>query len=213
MLFRSYPELTQKKYRLFNDWMAAYLSTYIEKDVRALANIGELRDFQRLLHLLAANTGQILNMSHYAKDIGVDVKTIKSWISILEASYIIFLLPPFYENFGKRVVKSPKIYFYDTGLVSYMTGIQNQELFENGPLYGSLFENYIVAEILKIQKHNATHKNLYYFRSSAGSEVDLIIDNKHSRKYIEIKTSETFRPQSTKVLHTLISEKIGRAHV
>lgn len=203
----AFPELVNKKYQLFDDWYASYLETYIEKDLRSIANIGDLRDFQRLIRLLASNTAQILNMTTYANAIGVDVKTIKRWISILEASYILFLLPPYYENFGKRIVKSPKIYFYDTGLVSHLCGISTPELFEKGPLYGSLFENYIVAECLKRELHRKTHSAFYYFRSSSGIEVDLIIDRRTKRDMIEIKASETFRPKMTHPLEELLQSQ------
>lgn len=196
----SYPELVNKHYALSDDWYAAYLETYLSKDVTALLNIGDKRDFIRLIRLLAANTSQILNMSRFATDIGVDVKTIKRWISVLEASYIIFLLPPFYENFGKRIVKSPKVYFYDTGLVSFLTGITTQELFEHGPMAGSIFENYIVAEVLKKEVHQKTNAELFYLRTSNGEEIDLIVDRKQYKELIEIKLSETFSQKMTKTI-------------
>ena len=153
---------------------------------------------------MAANTGQLLNFSRYANDLGVDVKTIKQWISILEASYIIFLLPPYYNNFGKRIVKSPKIYFYDTGLVSYLTGIENTKQLYQGPMAGSLFENYIVSEILKREKHNDTHTELFYYRTTHGIEIDLIIDHKTHKDLFEIKSGETFRPRMTKAIENLL---------
>jgi len=194
----AYPELVNKNFELATDWYSSYLDTYITKDVNDLANIGDKRDFRRLISLLAANTSQLLNMSTYAKDLGVDVKTVKRWISVLEASYIIFLLPPYYQNFGKRIVKSPKLYFYDTGLVSYLTGIQSKENFEQGPMLGSLFENYIISDILKRELHNKSHAELYFYRTSNGDEIDLIIDRKQTREIIEIKAGETFTTRMTK---------------
>src|SRR5262249_53581533 len=156
-IFRgAYPELVTRHYYEANLWYASYLETYLSKDVRVLANIGDIRDFRRFIQLLAAQVAQILDMSLYARDIGVTVPTIKRWLSILEASYIIYILPPFYENYGKRIIKSPKIYFYDTGLVSYLTGMTTYEQFDQGPLAGSLFENYIVSEIVKKEAHQAT---------------------------------------------------------
>lgn len=199
----AYPELVNKNFEFSSDWYSSYLDTYITKDVNDLANIGDKRDFRRLISLLAANTSQLLNMSTYAKDLGVDVKTIKRWISVLEASYIIFLLPPYYQNFGKRVVKSPKIYFYDTGLVSYLTGVQSKENFEQGPMLGSIFENYIISDILKRELHNKSHAELYFYRSSNGEEIDLIIDRKQTRELIEIKSGETFTPRMTKEIEKL----------
>lgn len=202
-----YPELVGKHYRLFEDWFASYLETYLNKDVSILAHIGDMRDFRRLIALLAANTGQILNMSRFASDLGVDVKTIKRWISILEASYIIFLLPPYYNNFGKRIVRSPKLYFYDTGLVSFLVGINSKDGFEKGPMLGSLFENYLVAEIKKKETHQKTHANLYYYRTSHGVEVDLIIDRKNTKDFIEVKHSETFKPKMLEAIEALLGKQ------
>ncbi len=207
-----YPELVEKKYKMFESWYSSYLETYLNKDVKSLSNIGDIRDFNRLISLLAANASQLLNMSRYANDLGVDVKTIKHWISILEASYIIFLLPPFYNNYGKRIVKSPKIYFYDTGLVSYLTGIENENQFQKGPMSGSLFENYIVSEILKKEKHQNSHAELFYFRTTNGSEVDFIIDRKRYKEIIEIKNTETFRPKMIKTVESLL-EKDDRGYL
>ncbi len=203
----SYPELINKEYKLFDDWYASYIETYIEKDLRSIANVGDLRDFQKLIQLLAANTAQQLNLSKFSNDLGVDVKTVKRWISILEASYIIFLLPPYFSNLGKRVVKSPKIYFYDVGLVSHLCGISDQKIYEKGPMHGPLFENYIVAECLKKLTHRKTHSKLYYYRTSHGVEVDLIIDHRQFREFIEIKTSETFHPKMIKSIESLRETK------
>lgn len=199
----SYPELVNKHYALVQDWYSAYLDTYLKKDVSALAHIGDNRDFHRLIRLLAANTSQILNMSTYANDLGVDVKTIKRWIAILEASYIIFLLPPYYNNFGKRIIKSPKIYFYDTGLVSYLTGIESYKQFSQGPMAGSLFENYVIADIYKRELHTKSHAELYYYRTSKGLEVDLIIDRKTRREFIEIKLNATLNFKWLRPIETL----------
>jgi predicted AAA+ superfamily ATPase len=184
--------LVDRHYQFHAEWFSAYLDTYLNKDISTIGHIGEIRNFRRLLQLLAANASQQLNMSRYASDIGVDVKTIKRWIAILEASYMIFLLPPFYKNYGKRIVKSPKIYFYDTGLVSFLTGIDTQDHFEKGPMAGSLFENYIVSEIVKKEAHQKTLSDLYYLRTSHGEEVDLIIDRKTHKEFIEIKNSASF---------------------
>ncbi len=195
-IFRgAYPELVTRDYRESELWYNAYVETYLNKDVRALSNIGDMRDFKRLVQLLAAQVTQLLDLSQYAKDLGVSVPTIKRWISILEASYIIFLLPAYHANFGKRIIKSPKLYFYDTGLVSYFVGIKNRELYEQGPMAGSLFENYIVSEILKKNVHTASMAELFYFRTSDKSEIDLIVDRKNTQDFIEIKKTSTFSPR------------------
>lgn len=202
----SYPELIDRDYMHKEEWYASYLTTYLEKDVRALSQVGDLRDFSRFISLLAANTSQLLNLTHYARDLGVSVPTIKRWLSVLEASYIIFLLPPYYKNIGKRIVKSPKIYFYDTGLVAYLTRIQTKELYEQGPMHGALFENYVIAEIYKRELLDARHKELSYFRTSHGEEVDLIIDRMQWKECIEIKTSHTFKPAMLKSVGSLLEK-------
>ncbi|OAI48419.1 hypothetical protein AYO45_05065 [Gammaproteobacteria bacterium SCGC AG-212-F23] len=195
-----YPELVMRNYNESNLWYASYLETYLNKDVRALSNIGDMRDFRRFIQLLAANTAQLLDMSLYARDIGVSVPTIKRWLSILEASYIIFTVPPFYQNYGKRITKSPKVYFYDTGLISYLTGITTYEQYDKGPLAGSLFENYIISEILKKELHQATLSDIYYFRTQDNMEIDLIVDRKSTKDFIEIKKTATFHPNMINTL-------------
>lgn len=202
-----YPELVLNEYEASEGWFAAYLDTYINKDLRSVGNVGDLRDFRRFINLLAGKTSQILNMSDCARDIGVSVPTIKNWISMLEASYIIFLLPPYFNNFGKRIVKSPKIYFYDTGLVSYLTGIITEAQFAQGPMAGSIFENYIVAEVLKKELHNKTNAELYYLRTMDKAEVDLIVDKKLYREFIEIKKTATFKPKMVSTIKQLITSQ------
>lgn len=200
-IFRGgYPELVLRNYYEANLWYSSYLETYLSKDVRALANIGDMRDFRRFLQLLTANATQVLDMSIYARDIGVSVPTIKRWLSILEASYIIFIVQPFYNNYGKRITKSPKVYFYDTGLISYFTGITTYEQYNQGPLAGVLFENYIVSEIFKKELHTATQNEIYYFRTQDKVEIDLIVDRKSSKDFIEIKKTATFHPKIIQAL-------------
>jgi predicted AAA+ superfamily ATPase len=212
-IFRgSYPELVERHFNSSDEWYGSYLDTYVNKDVRSISNIGDLREFQRLIRLLAARTSQQLEISSFAKDLGVAVSTITRWISVLEASYIIFLLPPYFKNYGKRITKSPKLYFYDTGLVSYLTGIKNRDLYENGPLTGGLFENYVVGEILKRELHLKTNSSLYYFRTSHGVEVDLIIDRGLHKDLIEIKHSSTFHPKMADSISTIM-ESGDRAYL
>lgn len=206
----SFPEMIARKYEFWQEWYSAYIETYLQKDLRQLSNIGDLHDFTRFLTLLAARTAQLLNLSTYARDIGVSVSTVKRWISILETSYIIFLLPPFYQNLGKRIVKSPKLYFYDVGIVSYLTGIYNREMFEKGPMAGYIFENYIIAEIMKKELHRDSKARFYFLRTSHGDEIDLIIDRRHTQEFIEIKNSHTFRPHMVKTLEkTLVDQQKG----
>lgn len=189
----SYPELVTRKFYLSDDWYRSYLTTYLEKDVRQISQVGNIRDLNVLIRLLAINVGQQLHLSDLSKEIGVSVSTVKRWISILEASYIIFLLPPFYKNYGKRICKTPKVYFYDTGLVSHLTRTTTQDLFENGPMLGKIFENYIVSEMKKRLSHENISADLYYYRTQHGVEVDLIIDYVTHKKWIEIKASHTLK--------------------
>ncbi len=202
-IFRGgYPELVLRDYKESEFWYGSYLETYLNKDVRALSNIGDMRDFSQFIRLIAVRCGQILDQSMLARDLGVSVPTIKRWISILEASYIIFLLPAYHNNFGKRIIKRPKLYFYDTGLVSYLTGIKNAELYHQGPMSGLLFENYVVSEVLKNIKHRGKDYALYYLRTSDQAEVDLIVDKHDRQDFIEIKKTSTFLAKMARSLRT-----------
>ncbi len=145
-----WPELVVDQTTYPSDWYGAYLQTCIERDVRTLNNIGNLRDFQRFMRLLAARCGQVLNYAELSGEVGVSVPTIKSWLSVLEASKLLFLLPPYYNNHGKRIVKSLKIYFTDCALVCYLSGIKDADHVMNGPMAGALFENFCIQEVLKI---------------------------------------------------------------
>ncbi|MBN2479794.1 MAG: ATP-binding protein [Parachlamydiales bacterium] len=196
----AYPELVLRNYYESNLWYSSYVDTYINKDLRILANIGDIRDFRRFIQLLASQISQTLDMSHYAKDLGISVPTIKRWISILEASYILFLVPPYHSNHGKRIIKSPKVYFVDTGLISYFTGIQTFEQYSLGPLAGALFENYVISEIYKKELHTLSDAKLYYMRTYDKNEIDLIIDKKTHRDLIEIKKTSTFKSSMVQTL-------------
>ncbi|MCX6130402.1 MAG: ATP-binding protein [Proteobacteria bacterium] len=172
----------------------SYLQTFVERDVRQIAQINSLPDFQRFLRLLAGRTGQLSNFASLAGEIGVSQPTIKSWVHILEASYVVFRLSPYYENFGKRIVKSSKIYFFDTGLLSYLLGIETPEQLDRDPLRGSLFENFVVAELLKYRWNRGKEHQLFFFRDNHGLEVDLIFQQGHHLKPIEIKLSASYSP-------------------
>jgi len=209
LLFGSYPEIVVRKYNGVLEWYESYIQNYLERDVRNLANIGNLRDFKRFINLLASNTAQEFNASNYANEIGVNYKTIQSWLSILEASYIVFTVEPYFHNLGKRIVKRPKVYFWDTGLVSYLTGIRTMELFEKGPLCGPIFENYLVSEILKTIKHNNEDIKIFYFRSNLGRESDLIIEDRSNKKIIfcEIKYNKTARVKMVNNIKILLEKE------
>jgi uncharacterized protein len=188
----SYPEPSLNKEEDFRSWYSSYIQTYIERDIRTIYNIGNLRDFQRLVQLLAARCAQLLNMSDLAKELGVSTPTVRSWLSILEASRIIYLLSPYHTNLGKRVVKSPKLYFLDIGIVSYLTGIRNTDMLLNGPLAGQLFENFCIQETVKFFLNRGERPPLYYLRTSGGLEIDLIIEKSLGRIIpVEIKLNKT----------------------
>jgi predicted AAA+ superfamily ATPase len=172
-------------------WHSDYIRTYIERDVRQLKNITDLNAFERFLRLCAGRTGQLLNMNSLAIETGVDNKTISSWIGVLESSFIIYRLHPHHRNFNKRIVKMPKIYFYDTGIICALLGIQNAEQLNYHPLFGSLFENFIVGELLKHRFNQAKDNNLYFWRDNTGHEVDIIIDKIDKLHAVEIKSGKT----------------------
>jgi predicted AAA+ superfamily ATPase len=175
-------------------WCASYIQTYLERDVRQIINVGDLNTFQRFLRLCAGRTGQILNQSDLARDVGVTVPTAKRWLSVLEASHQIFLLPPCFKNFGKRLVKSPKLYFMDTGLATFLLGLHDAEPLLKGPMFGPLFETMVVANWVKIFQHRGEPPQMYYWRSSDGLEIDLLIERNNGFYPFEIKATQTILP-------------------
>lgn len=169
-----------------------YIQTYLERDVRLLKNVGDLTLFSRFLRLCAGRVGQPINMSNFATDVGVAVNTIKAWLSVLEASYMIFMLPPYHQNFNKRLIKTPKMYFFDTGLVSHLLGIASPEQLDTHHYFGNIVENYLIAEFYK-KRTNAGKKPVFWFwQDQKGNEVDLIIEEEGQIKAIEIKASQTY---------------------
>lgn len=169
-----------------------YYQTYVERDVRLLINLKDVTLFEKLLKLLAGRVGQLLDYSSLANDVGVDAKTIRSWLSILEASFLVFKLPPYFENFGKRAIKAPKYYFTEVGLLCFLLGIRNPEQVTRDPLVGSIFENMVVMECLKARYNSGELPDLYYFRDSNGNEVDLVWREGRALSAAEIKSSSTF---------------------
>lgn len=178
-----------------SDWCPNYIRTYIEKDVRQIKNITDLIVFERFIKLLAGRSGQELNNSALAVETGVDVKTIQSWIGILETSFIIYLLKPHFKNFNKTIVKRPKVYFYDTALVCYLLGIRNVTQLKTHPLRGSIFESMVVTELIKKRTNAGLAINLYYWRDKTGHEIDVIVDNGEKLLPIEIKSGKTLNSE------------------
>jgi hypothetical protein len=186
-----YPRLHEEKLapaRFFN----GYVQTYVERDVRALINLKDLRRFQQFLTLLAGRVGQLINYTSLANDTGVSSTTIKDWVSVLIASFVLFELPPYHANISKRVVKSPKIYFTDSGLAAHLAGLRTAEQVARDPLRGGLYENLIIADILKQRLNLGQPPDLFFYRDTHGNEVDLVIQKGRSLYPVEIKSAATF---------------------
>ena len=174
-----------------SDFYPSYLQTYIERDVRTIINVSDLTRFRRFVQLCAGRTGQILNLSNLANDASIDHKTAKAWLSILETSFVVFLLNPYYKNFSKRISKSPKLYFFDTGVASSLLGIQSSDQLVNHPLKGSLFETLVISEYIKFRHHSASHQNAFFWSEHAGNEIDLLLEHNNGLVPIEIKSGKT----------------------
>lgn len=177
-----------------------YVQTYVERDVRRMINIKDLSLFQQFLKLCAGRVGQVFNSHSLSNELGVSYHTISNWLSILEASFLIFRLQPYFENFGKRIIKSPKLYFTDTGLASYLLDITSVAQIARDPLRGNLAENFIVAEFFKNRLNNGIEPSFYFYRDSNQNEVDLIYKIGNDLLPIEIKSSQTFNSQFIKSL-------------
>jgi uncharacterized protein len=186
-----YPEVVLNRRMSRKLWFSSYLQTYVDRDVRGHIKQSNLHDFERFVKLLAARTAQELNCSTLSRDIGISVPTIKSWLTLLEASGLIFFLMPYYKNFGKRLIKSPKCYFIDTGLVSYLVGLQDEDHALEGPMAGALFETACVSQFYKRFSAFADPSSLFYYRSTDGLEVDLLIETGKTIYPVEIKLSST----------------------
>lgn len=177
-------------------WFAAYVTAYVERDVRQLLKIQELETFQRFIRLCAGRTAQLLNMSSLATECGITHNTVKSWISVLEASYLVFLLRPHHNNFNKRLVKMPKLYFLDSGLVSWLLGIRAPEQLETHPLRGNIFETFIVSELIKARLNFGERPSFFFWRDSNGNEVDLVVERDNKLMPVEIKSGKTLSRDS-----------------
>ena len=186
----SYPSLYDREVSPA-DWYPGYVSTYVERDLHQLIQVRDLKSFQLFLRMCAARTGQLLNLSSLANDCGITHNTAKAWLSVLEASYIVFLLQPHYRNFNKRLIKSPKLYFFDTGLVSWLLGIREQSQITIHSLRGALFETWVVAELIKGRLNRGLQPNLYFWRDSTGNEVDVLAEQGERLLPIEIKSGRT----------------------
>lgn len=206
-----YPALYAGK-NIYTLFYPSYVKTYLERDVRDLLQIKDMMQFQIFLRLCAGRIGSLFNASELSGEVGVSANTIKSWLSVLQASYIITLLPPFYENTRKRLTKTPKLYFCDTGLACYLLGIEREQQLARDKMRGHLFENFIVSEALKSRYNQGKESNLYFYRDSNGVEVDLLLKNGSEYTAIEIKSSQTYHPDfetGIRSLSDLMKERLA----
>jgi predicted AAA+ superfamily ATPase len=194
LLRGGYPALWQRPVAAA-DWMASYLASYVERDVRQISRVADLMLFQRFVRMMAARCGQLLNLNAVANDLGVAQTTARDWLAVLEASYIAFRLPPYHSNFGKRLVKTPKLYFHDTGLAAWLLGITDAAALRFHPMRGALFENMAVVEYLKHCRQQGLGNGLYFWRDNIGNEVDLLIERAGELWPVEMKSGATFQPE------------------
>lgn len=185
-----YPRIYERRLPA-HEWLADYTATYLERDVRRLVNVGDMLLFQTFLRLCAGRTGQLLNLSSLANDCGISQPTARSWLSVLEASYIVFRLPPFFSNLGKRLIKTPKLYFYDAGLAASLLAIETPHQLETHPLRGALFETWVLGEIAKAHLHRGRRPRLFFYRERSRLEIDLVLEKGADLTLVEIKSGRT----------------------
>lgn len=211
-----YPELRANPQRDAQLWHAGYIQTYLERDVRTLRQIGDLTQFQNFLRALAARSAQLLNLTDLARDIGVAVNTAKAWLSALEATYQVTVLRPYFANVGKRLVKTPKVYFADVGTLCYLAGLKDPDHAASGPMGGAIMETAVLSEIIKATTHRGTDPQVYFWRTVAGTEVDFVFDAGAKLVPIEVKLSATPRPAMASAVKTFqrdFREKVSAGYV
>lgn len=207
----TYPELAAEPERDFGLWYSSYVQTYLERDVRGLKQIGDLAGFQSFLRVLAARSGQLLNLADISRDLGIAFNTAKAWLSILEATYQVVVLRPYFVNAGKRLVKTPKVYFTDVGMLCYLSGLRNPEHAASGPLSGAIVETAVLSEIIKAAMNRGEEPNTYFWRTSHGLEVDLVIEKQSDLIPAEVKQTSTPRPAMASGLTSFMSDYPDRA--
>lgn len=184
------------------DWHSSYVASYLERDVRQVSRVTDLLQFQRFMRMMAARCGQLLNLNAVAHDLGVAQTTARDWLTVLEATYVAFRLPPYHVNFGKRLVKTPKLYFYDTGLAAWLLGITDAATLNSHPMRGALFENLCITEFVKHLRHTGACGTPYFWRDNIGNEVDLLIEHAGALQPVEFKSGATFQPEWLRPLRT-----------
>ena len=198
------------------DFYRSYFQTYIERDVRLLVQLKDFVKFENFVRLCAGRVGQLLNQSCLANDVGVSSATIAEWLSVLEASFVIFRLRPYYENFGKRIIKAPKLYFVEPGLAAWLLGIETETQMRRDPLKGNLFENMVVVEALKTLLNRGVDPRLFFFRDSRGNELDLLLQQGRELVPFEIKSAQTWHDSYLKGIRyfqNLAGERCRRGSV
>jgi hypothetical protein len=190
-----YPELAAEPERIAGLWYSSYVQTYLERDVRGLKQIGDLTQFQSFLRVLAARSGQLLNLSDVSRDLGIAINTAKSWLSVLESTYQVMILRPYFGNVGKRLVKTPKVYFTDTGILCHLAGLKDPEHAAAGPLAGAIVETAVLSEVVKASLHRGVDPQVYFWRTGHGAEVDIVIEQQGRLIPIEVKQTATPRPR------------------
>ncbi len=206
-----YPELASHPNRDAALWHSAYIQTYLERDVRALRQVGDLTQFQNFLRALASRNAGLLHLSDLSRDLGIAVNTAKAWLSVLEATYQVIVLRPYFANVGKRLVKTPKIYFTDVGTLCYLAGLRDPEHAASGPMGGAIFETAAVSEIFKTLIHRGIDPQIYFWRTSTGTEVDIVIESGRNLTPLEIKLSSTPRPAMASGIQSFVKDFPDRA--
>ena len=197
-----YPELSAQPNRDLSLWHASYIQTYLERDVRSIRQIGDLTQYQNFLRVLAARSAQLVNLSDVARDLGVAVNTIKAWLAVLEATYQVIVLRPYFTNVGKRLVKTPKVYFTDVGTLCYLAGLKDPEHAASGPMGGAIMETAVLSEIVRTLTHGGIDPQVYFWRTTAGTEVDFVVETGAGLIPIEVKLSATPRPAMGNAIRT-----------
>jgi predicted AAA+ superfamily ATPase len=200
LLCGGYPALYDRELSP-GDWFPNYVSTYLERDVRQLVAVRDLSLFQRFVRMCAARSGQLLNLAALGADCGVSAVTARQWLSVLEASYLVARLPPYHRNFGKRLIKSPKLYFLDVGLMAWLLGIRDAASIQTHAARGALFETYVVSECIKQRFNAGQGADLYFWRDNTGHEVDLLFDTPQGMQAVEIKSGSTFASDWPDAIH------------
>jgi hypothetical protein len=207
----SYPEIALDEQRDFTLWYASYVQTYLGRDVRTLRQVGDLLSYQNFLRVLAARSGQLLNLSDISRDLGISVNTAKAWLSVLEATHQVIVLRPYHENVGKRLVKTPKVYFVDTGLLCYLVGLRSVEHAIASPMAGAIVETAVISEVVKRLWHRGEEPRVTFWRTASGQEVDLLVEENGKLVPIEVKATATPRRGMASGLQAFVPDYPNRA--